>query len=200
MFQNVYETKISRKSWNKKKYINNTLGVKVSRLLCIQKKYYQAGTKKRLNSKNSCFNDIKNCDPSDYVAMILNSYDPSVSNEKLVKVYEELKENSMKNEGYIPRAKEIAKFITTLLYYLGIKYKKKLNKKSSHPKQEKYERLFQIISSPKTKNLLRLTIPSLAETKYIFSYSPHLNPSLDEVIFFELLSQANSVYASHNKN
>ncbi|SBS96699.1 hypothetical protein PMALA_056130 [Plasmodium malariae] len=162
--------------------------------------YYKGDESKPKHYKKSCFSKLLRCyDTSKYQDIILNSYNPTVSFDYIIKLYTELKEEAMQIEGYEPRAKEIEDYINDLLYYLKLKYKNKI-KKTPFPKIEKYEKLLDIVSSPKTKSLLRLNIPSLAESYYLFSYIPHLDPSIDEVILCELITQANHILSLHKKN
>ncbi|SBT86154.1 Plasmodium exported protein, unknown function [Plasmodium malariae] len=198
IFQDAYETNVSIKTWNKKIYANDTLDVGISRLLSTERYVGSKDRKKHL--KKGCFPQIMGCiDTSKYLDIILNTYDSTVSNYFLAQLYEKLKENANQNEEeYISREKEIKKYIYTLLFYLELKYKNKL-KTRRHSNNEKYKNFLQILSDPKTKKMLNLTIPMLAVTHYSFQYIPYLDPSLDEVILSELISYANSILDSHKK-
>ncbi|SBT01020.1 hypothetical protein PMALA_079380 [Plasmodium malariae] len=190
---------INTESVNNKKYHNHKFDLGMRRFF-LGPMYYEGDKSKQKHYKKYCFSNLLGCyDTSKYKDIILNSYNPNVSDAALVELYNELKEEAKKYDGYRPREKEIEKYIYYLLYYLKLKYKKRVVT-ASPPKKEKYEKLLQIVSSPKTKNLLRLTIPKLAESYYLFSYIPYIDHSIDEVILSDLIGQANTILSLHNKN
>ncbi|KAI4837026.1 hypothetical protein MKS88_003493 [Plasmodium brasilianum] len=99
VFQDIYEINISRKSWNKKIYINNTLDIGVNRLLCA--KAYLNSKNRRLHRRvNFPYNIIKCVDSSKYVDEILNSYDSSIPTEYFERLYKELKNLAKEKISY----------------------------------------------------------------------------------------------------
>ncbi|SBS92535.1 hypothetical protein PMALA_036460 [Plasmodium malariae] len=190
---------VSTESLNNTKYHNHKFDLGMRRFF-LGPMYYEGDDSIPKHYKKYCFSNFLRCyDTSKYKDIIIGSYNPNVSNAAIVKLYNELKEDAEKCDGYKPRAVEIVKYINNLLFYLQLKYKKKIET-ASPTKKEKYEKLLQVVSSPKIKNLLRLTIPRLAESYCLFSYIPHIDHSIDEVILSVLIKQANSILSLHNKN
>ncbi|SBT85500.1 Plasmodium exported protein, unknown function [Plasmodium malariae] len=199
IFQDAYAADASTESVNNTKYHNHKFDLGVRRFF-LGPMYYAGDDSIPKHYKKYCFSSFFRCyDTSKYKDIIIDSYNSNVSNAAIVKLYNELREEAEKYDGYKPRAIEIVKYINDLLYYLKLKYKKRV-KTASPSKKEKYEKLLQIVSSPKIKNLLRLTIPRLAESYYIFSYITNIDHSIDEVILSDLIGQANSILSLHNKN
>ncbi|SBS95824.1 hypothetical protein PMALA_049500, partial [Plasmodium malariae] len=189
---------VSTESVNNTKYHNHKFDLGVRRFF-LGPMYYAGDDSIPKHYKKYCFSSFFRCyDTSKYKDIIIDSYNPKVCNAAIIKLYYELKEEARQYYGYTRRAKKIVKYINDLLYYLKLKYKKRVET-ASPPKKEKYETLLQIVSSPKIKNLLKLTIPRLAESYYLFSYIPHMDNSIDEVILSDLIEQANTILSLHNK-
>ncbi|SBS98764.1 hypothetical protein PMALA_064830 [Plasmodium malariae] len=190
---------ISTESVNNTKYHNHKFDLGMRRFF-LGPMYYKGNESRLKHYKKFCFSRLFGCyDTSKYQDIILKFYNTTVSHDYIIKSYKELKEEAMQFEGYKLREKEIEKYINDLLYYLELKYKKKVET-TPFPKNQKYEKLLQIVSSPKTKSLLRLTIPSLAESYYLFSYIPHIYHSIDESILCELIKLAKRILYLHNNN